>query len=424
MTSRGDTISIDQEIDRLLASDPHALAEAPEVWRRLRQRSPTHWHGPTLFLTRYADVKPLLAAPVGLFGKGGVDSTQAQQELMALGDDDQAVFRELIAFESLFMSRTTDESAHDRLRRIAHRAFTPRRIAAIRPTVERHTQDLVSALWRDAKRDDGVADLCQFSNRLPLAVMGGLLGLPEEDHEQLYLWSRKMAMSGSRTPGALRDGLEAVQEFRAYAHGLVARHRRDPASVSDLIGAMLDAESSERLSPEELAAMIVNLLFAGHETTTNLLAIGLLELLRQREQWALLAAEPGRSAAATEELLRFVSPTQLMPRVASQPLQAGGEQIEPHQSIQLVLSAANRDPEVFEVPESLNIARQDAKAHVALGFGPRFCLGASLLRLEGEVGFRALAEAFPRMRLVSDDAEWSGPAMLRSPRNVLVGLES
>jgi cytochrome P450 len=265
-------------------------------------------------------------------------------------------------------------------------------------------------------------DLSRFAYRLPLTVIADMLGVPRAEHDRLHGWSVKMAASTIREPASLRAGLEAIHEFRSYVGGIVESHRRDPDSVSELVATMLDAEEGERLSADELAAMFVVLIFAGHETTTNLIAIGMTELLRRRDQWELLAANPARAADTTEELLRYVTPVQVMPRVAGRRLEAGGEEVEAGQSILLVLSAANRDPEVFADPERLDVDRADAKAHLALGFGPRFCLGAALARLEGETAFGALAQAFPEMELDLDALEWAGPAMLRRPTCVPVRL--
>jgi cytochrome P450 len=376
-----------------------------------------YWHGSLLLISRHRDVKPLLAASVGAFGKGGSESTQAQEQLAALSPEHREVFRELLDFESLFMSRTTDEERHDRLRRVAHRAFTPRRIAAIKPEIEAVTEELVGEL---ATRDE--PDLADFAFRLPLAVIAGMLGIPRSDQPRMRAWSVKMAQSARRDAESLRAGLTAVREFRAYVGEIVARHRDDPDSVSELVAAMLDAELEDRLTTDELAAMFVVLIFAGHETTTNLITNGALALLEHREQWDRLCADRSLAAAATQELRRYVTPVQLMPRVAGRRVEAAGIEVEAGQSILLVLAAANRDPEVFADPERLDLTRPDSKLHLALGHGPRFCLGATLARLEGEVAFSALASAFPDLRLAEPTLEWEGPAMLRRPTRVPVTL--
>ena len=159
--------------------------------------------------------------------------------------------------------------------------------------------------------------------------------------------------------------------------------------------------------------MIVVLLFAGHETTTNLIAIGMLELLRNPAQWERLCAEPSLAGQATEELLRYVSPVQWVNRVAVDDFEIAGYKVSKGQTIFPILASANRDPEVFEDPEKLDITRSNAGLHLSLGFGPHSCLGSALARLEATVVFEYLATRYSSMQLVDDDPTYHGNAMLR-----------
>jgi cytochrome P450 len=173
------------------------------------------------------------------------------------------------------------------------------------------------------------------------------------------------------------------------------------------------AHEGDRLADQELTAMFVILLFAGHETTTNLIGNGLVELMRHRDQWERLCADPSLVPAAVEELLRWVTPVQWLGRVATEPFELEGVQIEAGQTVFPILAAANRDPAAFRNPERLDISRPDAKNHLALGFGPHFCIGNALARLEGTVAFATLARRFPGLELADEHLGWRGNAMLR-----------
>jgi cytochrome P450 len=179
------------------------------------------------------------------------------------------------------------------------------------------------------------------------------------------------------------------------------------------VTALMQAQEGDRLADQELTAMFVVLLFAGHETTTNLIGIGLVELLRHRDQWERLCADPSLAASATEELLRWVTPVQWLGRVVTEPFELEGVRLERGQSVFPILAAANRDPEAFADPNRLDITRPDARNHLALGFGPHFCIGNALARLEGTVAFGTLARRFPELELAEDELGWRGNAMLR-----------
>jgi cytochrome P450 len=405
------TASLDADLERLFASDPAALARAPELWRQLREQAPVHRHGPVLMLSRHDDVKPLLAADVAAFGKGGAESTQALEQLAALAAEEQAIFRELLAFESLFMSRTTDAERHDRLRRIAHRAFTPRRIEEMKGEIERYQDELLAPL-----EGAEVVDLAEYCYRLPLMVIASMLGVPADDHVRVHAWTAKLARSTWRDPSkpeTLHEAVTAMDEFRAYVDEIVERHRSDPGSVSPLVASMLDAEEEERATPDELTAMFVNFLFAGHETTSNLFSIGLAELLRHPDQYALLAADPSLAADATEELLRFVTPAQFAPADITTDFELDGFEVHRHDTVMIMGAAANRDPLMFPDPDRLDIRRENAKEHLAFGFGPRYCLGQALARLEAYAVFSTVPRRFPHMTLATEELEWHGVAMLR-----------
>jgi len=399
--------SLDDRLTALFASDPDALAEAPALFRELRELSPAYDHRAALLITRHADARQLLPDFAG-FGKAGRYMNDTVREaLTRMTGDEQQAYAQLSAFERLQLT-AADGAEHERLRAIMHRAMTPRRIAQL----EQSVHDATSALLRPLGGRD-MADLMQFAYRLPLIVICDLLGIPAGDREQIHEWTSAIGSNkgGIPYPGIVVAAHGAMSEFRSYLDSMLEQHRR-PDNRSDLLTALMDAEG-DRLTSEELAANFVMMLLAGHETTTNLIGTGLLELLRHPDQWRALCDEPQRAPAAVEELLRFVSPVQWVFRIPAEDYQYNGTVIPKGRLVFVVLAAANRDPAVFSHPERLDISRTDVSEHVGFSLGPHFCLGNSLARLESRIALEALARRFPHMQLATNEVRWRGNARLR-----------
>jgi cytochrome P450 len=402
-------------LSALLASKPEALGDPWPVWQELREAAPVVEFGALFFVTRHAEVKSVLRDDTRLSSSalqrgGWGDSLRA-----SMTAEQQSAFHELGEFSALTIV-STDSDVHERLRRIAHRAFTPRRIAELEAATVRYVDDIVTEL-----AEQEVCDLMQLAYRAPLMIIGDLLGVPDADRESIKEWSNAWFQNLYTPDDRIFLALEAQRNFRGYVEGMIEEHRRAPGSTG-LVAALMGAEQDEQLTPEELTAMFFILLFAGHETTTNLIGTGMLELLRNRDQWELLSADPELVPAATEELLRYVTPVQWLTRFALEDIELGDATIPAGGSIMPVLASANRDPDVFSEPDVLNIRRPDVGQHIALGFGRHFCLGASLARLEGTIAFRTLARRFPGMELATDDFGWRGTAQLRSLSELKVRL--
>jgi cytochrome P450 len=403
---------------RLLSSDPEAMAGSFALFAELRESAPVHDFGTMALVTRHADVKPLIRDGARFSNASRRLGTWAEQNRARLPESAREAFDEVTAFEAMYVSRT-DGDVHARLRRIAHRAFTPRRIAELEERTRDYVDEMLTAL---AERDE--PDLMVLAYRLPLMLIADLLGVPQADRELIHEWSARLGRNRGGTEEApLLDACEAMEEFRAYVDEMLASHRRaqDPG---DLVSALVGAEQDERLSSAELAAMFVVLLFAGHETTTNLIGVGTRGLLEQRGQWEALCADPSRAAAATEELLRWVTPVQYGNRLPLVDVEVAGTAIPAGKTVITLLGAANHDPRAFADPETIDIGRANAGQHVALGFGPHFCLGASLARLEGRIVFEQLAARFPGMELAGGEPQWIGNASLRRLRELPVHLGS
>jgi cytochrome P450 len=396
-----------ERLDALLAGRPDALAEPFALYRTLRERSRVYAHGPMMLLTHYDDVKLVARDAERFSSRALVEGSRIEAGRTLLDGEALAAFDEVIAFCAHFPSRA-DGAEHARLRGAAHRAFTPARIAALEETTRRILADLLAPVPVDEP-----VDFMDVAFRLPLLVVAELLGVPREDAEMIHGWSVRLGAANASTEGgpylAARDALGA---FRTYVDGLIEQNRRAPGS--DLVSLLMNAYAEDALSRDELAALFVQVLFAGHETTTTLIAGGIAELLGTPDQWRALGEDPSVIPNAVEELLRLVTPSQFANRLAVRDDELAGVAIPAGTTLIAVLAAANRDPAVFEDPDRCDIHRPDLGKQLAFGFGPHFCLGASLARLEARVVLETLAPRHPNAELAADELRWTGGAMLRA----------
>lgn len=310
-----------------------------------------------------------------------------------------------------------DPPDHTRVRKLVNKAFTPKRIAALRPRIEELVREELDAV-AEADRFDLIHDLAE---PLPAIVIAELLGVPAEDHRQFRQWSSQLiAAIAARSDEERGRATGAGMQILAYLGDIIAARRKQPRD--DLISAMIHAqEESDALSDAELLATSNLLLLAGHETTTNLIGNGTLALLREPDQLERLRGEPALVPTAVEELLRFDGPVQATVRVALEDVEVG-EHVIPRGSVVLVsLGAANRDPEVFRAPDTLDVGR-DPNPHLAFGFATHFCMGAPLARLEAQVALAALVSRFPALALLDDAPEYRENPVLRGLKRLDLSL--
>ncbi|MCD9144531.1 cytochrome P450 family protein [Streptomyces albireticuli] len=312
-----------------------------------------------------------------------------------------------------------DPPDHTRLRRLVSKAFTPRRVAEFAPRVQELTDQLI-----DGFAERGEADLIhEFAFPLPIYAICDLLGVPREDQDDFRDWAGMMIRHG----GGPRGGVaRAVKRMRTYLAELIHRKRENPGE--DLISGLIRAsDHGEHLTENEAAAMAFILLFAGFETTVNLIGNGTYALLRHPEQRARLQralAEGDETLLATgvEELLRYDGPVELATwRFATQDLTLGGQRVAEGDPVLVVLAAADRDPERFADPDTLDLARRDNQ-HLGYGHGIHYCLGAPLARLEGQAALATLLRRLPDLRLAADPEElrWRGGLIMRGLRTLPV----
>ncbi|WP_181783388.1 cytochrome P450 family protein [Pseudonocardia pini] len=368
-------------------ADPYpALAElrAEEPVRRLDLPE-----GPMWIVTRYEDVRAAF-----------VDDRLSKDWRYTLPADQRAAMPAAPTPMMLLM----DPPDHTRLRKLVSRSFTVRRMEELRPRVQQIADELVAALPAT-----GTVDLmAQYAFLLPVRVICELLGVPEEDRDDFGRWSSTMI---DESPN--EEKTAAAQKLGGYLAELVERKRAEPDDA--LLSALTQvSDEGDALSQEELVAMGMLLLIAGHETTVNLIGNGVLGLLTHPEQRALLAEKPELWPTAVEEFLRWDSPVTNTPvRFAAEDVEIAGTTIPEGAVVILALSAANRDGERFAEADTLDVTRDD-RGHVAFGYGLHHCLGAPLARIEGQVALQTLFAMRPDLAMAVD------PAELAYRRSVLV----
>ena len=302
-----------------------------------------------------------------------------------------------------------DPPAHDRLRGLMNRAFTPRQVARVRPITER-----IAARLADAAAEAVHVDLYDaFAQKLPLQVICEVIGIPEVDFEQMGRWTEALSIATAYPTEPERERVDdAMVGLSDYARDLIRERRARPAE--DLLSALIEVEEAgEKLSPDELVAMIAQMLYAGHETTRNLIGNGLFCLIRFPAQLEALRAAPERIESAVEEMLRFEPPIIYLSRVVREDCSLAGVELDAGQLILVSLSAANRDPRRFPDPERFDVAREDNR-HLSFGFGAHFCVGASIARMEGRVAFEHLLDRFAAIEWDGPDPRWAGDTALRT----------
>ncbi|GAA3573849.1 cytochrome P450 [Nonomuraea rosea] len=296
-----------------------------------------------------------------------------------------------------------DAPDHTRLRRLVSSAFTARTVARMESSVARLVDDLLD----HAAESETFDVLSGLAYSLPMTVICRMLGVPQADERLFHGWSAQLTrlLDGfsdlGETDGATPEWVRGSVEMHRYVGELVTDRRKSPRR-DDLISELLAAEDGgDVLSHDELISTIVLLLVAGHETTVNLIANGVLALLRHPGHLAALRDDPGTAPAVVEEILRYDPPVQLTARLAREDVRVGQAEAPAGSLIILLLAAAHRDPEANPDPDRFDPGRAQVR-HLGFGFGSHFCLGAPLARLEGRLALSAFARRVREPGLVAD----------------------
>ncbi|WP_437751883.1 cytochrome P450 family protein [Sorangium sp. So ce1389] len=373
------------KIDPVNVASPEFKANAYSIYARLRAEEPVHRttlpDGRALWLvTRYEDcvaalkderlVKDWTSLGLELFG---VDSERMQLERHMLN---------------------MDPPTHTRLRAIVNKAFTPRLVEGLRGRIQAIADGLL-----DEVQGRGEMDLvADYAFPLPIMVIAEMLGVPVEDRYRIRAWSDAV-VSGVPTREKMERVGAQLKEFKDYILAMVEERRQAPRE--DLLSALVhvEEEGAGKLDEKELLSMVFLLLVAGHETTVNLIANGVLALLTHPAEREKLRADPSLMKTAIEELLRFDSPVETATfRFAREAVELGGAVIPKGDLVIVVLGSANRDPELTPSPETLDLAREPNR-HIAFGLGVHYCLGAPLARLEGQIAIGTILRRMPDLAL-------------------------
>ncbi len=310
---------------------------------------------------------------------------------------------------------------HTRLRSLITKAFNPRRIEQLRPTVASIVNRLLDEL--EIHFETGTADLIEhFAEPLPVKVIASLLGFPEEDEYLLRPWSQAIVKMYEVAPDETTraEARKVADEFAAYVEGLMVERKAQPGD--DLVSELAAVEDGgDRLSARELIATCVLLLNAGHEASVNGFGNGMVQMMRRPDQHDLLRADPeGLSATAVEEFVRFDAPLHLFERTATADTEVGGVAIAEGQKIAALLGSANRDESVFERADEMDLTR-DPNPHIGFGAGIHFCIGAPLARMEMQTALPLVTSRFPTMEL-QGEPESRGTFVLRGFARVPVTI--
>ncbi|MCU1626483.1 MAG: cytochrome [Pseudonocardia sp.] len=386
--------------------DPYPLLAA------LREQDPVHWSERyrSWFVTRFDDVDACLrderfsSDRIAPYRRARLDRAGTDPGVRAAF----GVLEDWMVFK--------DPPDHTRLRKLLSRAFTPRAVERIRPRIGEIADELL-----DVVAGTGRADLVgDYAYPLTASVIAEMLGVPREDRHRFKGWSDRitgLVFGGLADSDRHTDGAGGMAELTEYLSGLVDAHERAPAD--DLLSALISArDAGDSLSHDEVIATGVLLLFAGHETTTNLIGNGLLALLRHPDQRARLAADPPLIGGAVDELLRYDGPAKTIARLMAADVELRGRTLRRGERVFLCASAANRDPEVFAAPDELDITRADRRS-LGFGVGLHYCLGAPLARLEAAVAIPRALDRLPGLRTTGEPLRWHpvllSRGMLRFP---------
>jgi cytochrome P450 len=379
--------------------DTSTSADPFPVYRRLREQAPVYWCEENRYwiVTGFPEAESLLRDPRLSRQQAG----ERQFGWISGPDDPPTVERAVRSWLSTVLN--LDPPEHTRLRQLLSRAFSPRAVSVWQPHVEAVVDHVLAGI-EDADRIDVVGDI-----GYPIAetVICKVLGVPVEDHERWKQWASGLnqaaIFAGTWKPGdrypeePLQRAQDSVVNWYEYFAELV-RQRRG-GTGTDLISSLVRVEEEgDRLSETELIGTLILLIGAGHDTTANLIANGVLALVRHPDEYTRLRLDPALAPGVVEEVLRFDGSARGQPRVATADVEVGDATIRTGDLVMVVVNAANRDPRRFTEPERFDITRTDA-THLAFASGIHFCLGAALARMEAAVAFRKLVQLPVRFEL-------------------------
>lgn len=392
-------------------SDPQINANPFPIFKQLQEDDPVHWSNDlqAWVLTRYQDVKKAL-------GDKKLSADRLTPFFKQQNPQERNRIPDLMRYLTLWMV-FRDPPDHTRLRSLVNKAFRPKAIAKLRPNIERIVHDLL-AQRPTQDRMDLIQD---FATPLPAMVIMDLLGVPWQHLPRMKEWSAEIALfigSARANEQKYEIAQKGALQMSSFFREIVQNREKEPQE--DMISALIAArDDNQALTEDEVIATCILILFAGHETTTNLIGNGMLTLLQNPAQFQLLAQDPALAPSAVEEMLRFEGPTIAAPRVVEQEYKMKKKILKKNDRLFAMLSAANRDARIFEEPHQFEITREK-NPHIAFGHNIHFCVGAPLARLEGEIAVNALLARFPQMKLAEKDLEWHHSLVFRGVKSLKI----
>ena len=390
------------------------LQDPYPMYARLHEEGPVHYldvgsKWPVWSIVSHAECSSIAKDP-------RLSAKRAQQMLLSLPLSRQSEFAELARMLGLWLI-FMDPPEHTRLRKLLNKGFSAAAVEGLRPQVEAIVDQMLKPLQHGSEVDL----MRDFANPMPVRIILEVLGIPQELRETFVDWSRAIAVfrgNPNRTVEEAHAAQNALIELTEFFRKTVAERRRNKGS--DLISLLIDIEEEgEVLTEEELYAQCIALLFAGHETTRNLIGNGMYTLLQHPQQTAELRERPEIIRSAVEELLRYESPVQFTARVLKEDIDVCGQQIRKGWTVLCMLGAANRDPKQFQEPNDLDLKRLNNQ-HLAFSAGLHFCIGAQLARLEGQIALLNLVQRFPKMKLTGPRPEYAPTFGFRGLKSLAV----
>ena len=310
-----------------------------------------------------------------------------------------------------------DRPEHLEMRKVVHSYFTPKSMEEWRPLVRSAIKELL-----DAAEETGDVDLMlDLAVPLPVLVIAEMMGVPESERPHIRMLAEKLLHAGRGEPDRMRLVAEGMKGMLDYVDPMVDERIANPKD--DFISVLASGEKSGVFTRQQVLVNTSLLLVAGHETTINLICNGAMALLNNRDQWDLLKTDTqGLMVRTTEEALRYDSPVKSIQRIATEDVEIRGKTIKKDERLRWFVSSANRDPNKFADPDTMDITRWP-NSHVAFGAGVHHCLGATIARVEGQEVFSALAERYPNLDLRNDRAEYQESLTFRSVKSLPVSLD-
>jgi cytochrome P450 len=396
-------------LDELLS--PEVIRDPYPLFARLRETDPVHWNAAfeLWVLTRYDDIVSMVRSHERF--SSAVIKNDQRPPYPPIDSEDAGLFASVRDFRADQLVEQ-DRPAHGAMRDVVHGYFTPGAMEKWRPFVRLAVKELL-----DEIEPRGRMDLMHdFASSLPVRIITQMMGVPIQDRELLRELADKLLYINRGEAYRMKPLMEGIRGMMAYVEPLVEKRMARPEN--DFLSILAGGEKQGVFNRHQVLVNTALLLFAGHETTMNLIGNGTLALLRNPTEWARLVSDPpGNARCATEECLRYDPPVKSTQRIAVEDVEWGGKMIRKGDRIRWIIAAANRDPSVFTKPDKFDISRQP-NPHLSFGGGIHYCLGATLARVEGQEVFSALAERFPSLQLEPTVLEYQPSVQFRSLRSL------